>query len=141
MFRGIPWISTDREVRVRAIADQLQAGAFDVVSLQEVWSLSDFEYIRDRVVDVLPYSHYFFSGVLGSGLCLFSRHPIASTLFHVWTVNGYVHRVHHGDWFGGKGVGLCRLNVRGAMVNVYVTHVSDILVHIRRIRVLWGIFI
>lgn len=92
--------------------------------------MSDYEYVRDRVVSVLPYAHYFYSGVLGSGLCVFSRHPIVGTLFHTWPVNGYVHRVHHGDWFGGKGVGLCRLRVAGGGgstvmdVNVYVAHVS-----------------
>lgn len=122
--RGIPWISSDREVRVRAIADQLAGGDYDVVSLQEVWSPADYEYIRDRVAEVLPYAHYFYSGVIGSGLCLFARHPIVGALFHAWPLNGYVHRVHHGDWFGGKGVGLCRLSVHGRLVNVYIAHVS-----------------
>lgn len=109
---------------MRAIADELAGGAYDVVSLQEVWSPADYEYIRERVGAVLPYAHYFHSGVLGSGLCTFSRHPIVGVLFHAWPLNGYVHRVHHGDWFGGKGVGLCRLSVHGRPVNVYNAHVS-----------------
>jgi sphingomyelin phosphodiesterase 2 len=31
--------------------------------------------------------------------------------------------VMHGDWFGGKGVGLCRIDVQGFVVDVYTTHV------------------
>lgn len=57
--RGIPFISKDRDVRVAAIAEELSGGAYDVVSLQEVWSLDDFDLIRQRTIDVLPYSHYF----------------------------------------------------------------------------------
>lgn len=65
------------------------------------------------------------SGVFGSGLCILSKHPILMTLFHAWSVNGYVHRIHHGDWFGGKGVGLCKILVRdNHPVNVYIAHVS-----------------
>lgn len=42
-----------------AIAEELSTGAYDVVSLQEVWSTHDFDLIRGRTSDVLPYAHYF----------------------------------------------------------------------------------
>lgn len=64
------------------------------------------------------------SGVFGSGLCILSKYRITGTLFHAWSVNGYVHRVQHGDWFGGKGVGLCKLDVLDKTVHVYIAHVS-----------------
>lgn len=49
------------------------------------------------------------------------------SLFHAWSVNGYVHRIHHGDWFGGKGVGLCKILVQDNYpVNVYIAHVSPL---------------
>lgn len=66
---------------------------------------------------------HIFSGVFGSGLCVLSKYPIVTTLFHAWSVNGYVHRIQHGDWFGGKGVGLCQILVNGYPVNVYIAHV------------------
>lgn len=69
------------------------------------------------------YLHYFLSGVYGSGLCILSKYPITTTLFHVWAINGYIHRIQHGDWFGGKGVGLCKLSVHGYTVNFYIAHV------------------
>lgn len=65
------------------------------------------------------------SGVYGSGLCILSKYPIALTLFHAWSVNGYVHRIQHGDWFGGKGVGLCQIIVQNQPVNIYIAHVSS----------------
>lgn len=65
-----------------------------------------------------------FSGVVGSGLCVFSKYRIESAFYHSWRLNGYVHRIQHGDWFGGKGVGLVKVNVHGHTVNFYVAHVS-----------------
>ncbi|XP_037050565.1 putative neutral sphingomyelinase [Bradysia coprophila] len=119
---GIPFISKDRSLRVNAISKQLADGDYDVVSLQEVWSNDDFEYIRKVTQKSLPFSHYFHSGVVGSGLCILSKYPITMTLFHSWSVNGYVHRIQHGDWFGGKGVGLCQIMVQKQPINIYIAH-------------------
>ncbi|XP_058452965.1 putative neutral sphingomyelinase [Malaya genurostris] len=119
---GIPYISKDRSVRVVAIGDVLASGNYDIVSLQEVWSDSDYQYLKNRVEGVLPFAHYFYSGVVGSGLAVFSKYPIISAFFHAWSVNGYVHRIQHGDWFGGKGVGLAKISVNGELVHVYAAH-------------------
>ncbi|KAJ6646463.1 putative neutral sphingomyelinase [Pseudolycoriella hygida] len=119
---GIPLISKDRNLRVAAIGMEIAKGDYDVVSLQEVWSNDDFEYIRRVAQKTLPFSHYFHSGVIGSGLCILSKYPITMTLFHSWSVNGYVHRIQHGDWFGGKGVGLCQIMVQKQLVNIYIAH-------------------
>lgn len=66
----------------------------------------------------------FFSGMLGSGMCIMSRYPIIDVHYHSFLLNGYLHMVWHGDWFGGKGIGLCRINVKGFIVDVYTTHVN-----------------
>lgn len=44
---------------MKAIAEELASGKYDIVSLQEVWTVNDFNLIRDGVKSVLPYSHYF----------------------------------------------------------------------------------
>jgi sphingomyelin phosphodiesterase 2 len=63
--------------------------------------------------------------VFGSGMCIFSKYEIENVFFHQWPVNGYVHKLHHGDWFGGKGIGLCRVkHEKGISVNIYSAHVS-----------------
>lgn len=55
---------------------------------------------------------------------MFSKVPILETFFHKFQLNGHAYKVQHGDWFGGKGVGLCILNYKGLKINLYATHVS-----------------
>ncbi len=62
--------------------------------------------------------------MFGSGLCIFSKHPIIETFQRRYSLNGYAHRFQHGDWFGGKSVGLAQVLVQDFRVNFYVTHVS-----------------
>lgn len=121
---GIPIVSKDKDVRVKNIAEKFAQSDYDIISLQEVWSEYDYKKIKERISSQFPFSHYFYSGVVGSGLCIFSRHKIISTFFHHWSVNGYVHKIQHGDWFGGKGVGLCKIKVQDHVVNFYLAHVS-----------------
>ncbi|KAL7732622.1 hypothetical protein ACLKA6_013552 [Drosophila palustris] len=119
---GIPFVSSDRAPRIEAICKELSSGQYDIVSLQEVWSQLDSEQLQQGTASVLPYSHYFHSGVIGAGLLVLSRYPILGTLFHAWSVNGYFHRIQHADWFGGKGVGLCRILVENQIVHLYNAH-------------------
>lgn len=119
---GIPAISRNRKIRMNAIAEELALGKYDIVCLQEVWSENDYIDIKKMTYKVLPYSHYFYSGVFGSGVCIFSRYVIENVFFHQWPLNGYVHKLHHGDWFGGKGIGLCRVKCKGISINIYSAH-------------------
>lgn len=115
-------MSSDRAPRIEAICKELNGGQFDIVSLQEVWSQQDSERLQQGTANVLPYSHYFHSGVMGAGLLVLSKYPILGTLFHAWSVNGYFHRIQHADWFGGKGVGLCRILFGDQIVHLYNAH-------------------
>ncbi|XP_032599156.1 putative neutral sphingomyelinase [Drosophila grimshawi] len=119
---GIPLVSSHRAPRIEAICKELSGGQYDVVSLQEVWSQHDSEQLQQGTSSVLPYSHYFHSGVIGAGLLVLSKYPILGTLFHAWSVNGYFHRIQHADWFGGKGVGLSRILVGDQIVHLYNAH-------------------
>ncbi|CAL8135985.1 unnamed protein product [Orchesella dallaii] len=119
---GIRFVSKDRVARMAAIAEELATGKYDFVCLQEVWTTEDYERIKTRTGDALPYSHYFFSGVIGAGICIFSKSPIKSAFFHQWAVNGYIHKIQHGDWFGGKGIGMVEVDHRGLTINLYTTH-------------------
>ncbi|TDG47170.1 hypothetical protein AWZ03_006435 [Drosophila navojoa] len=119
---GIPLVSSNRAPRIEAISKELSSGQYDIVSLQEVWSQHDSEQLQQSTASVLPYSHYFHSGVMGAGLLVLSKYPILGTLFHAWSVNGYFHRIQHADWFGGKGVGLCRILVKDQIIHLYNAH-------------------
>lgn len=119
---GIPYVSRNRKARMAAITEKFSKDSYDIICLQEVWSVDDFKMIKSKTQEQLPYSHYFYSGVVGSGICILTRFPIKDVMFYKWPLNGYVHKIHHGDWFGGKGIGLCKLRIRDMDVNVYVVH-------------------
>lgn len=61
--RGIPFVSSDREERIKAISLELNSGKYDIVSLQEVWSESDFQRIKENTETILPHVHYFYRQV------------------------------------------------------------------------------
>ncbi|KAK4005005.1 Neutral sphingomyelinase [Daphnia magna] len=119
---GIAGVSKDRKIRIDAIGNHLQSGCYDFVFLQEVWVEEDFQLIANKVANVMPHSHYFHSGVIGGGICILSKAKIIDVFFHAWSLNGYIHKIQHGDWFGGKGVGLCTVIYHGLKINLYVTH-------------------
>ncbi|XP_008070595.1 sphingomyelin phosphodiesterase 2 [Carlito syrichta] len=119
---GIPYVSKNRADRMKRLGDFLNTEGFDLALLEEVWSEQDFQYLRQKLSPTYPAAHYFRSGIIGSGLCVFSKHPIQELTQHVYTLNGYPYMVHHGDWFCGKAVGLLVLHLSGLVLNAYVTH-------------------
>ncbi|XP_071791982.1 putative neutral sphingomyelinase [Asterias amurensis] len=119
---GLKYVSKHREERLGCIGEELARGRYDVVTLQEVWVEKDYESICDKVKNVLPHHHYFHSGCIGSGLCILSKWPIVNTFMHRFALNSFAYHVFEGDWFAGKGVGLCELEVEDMTVNVYTLH-------------------
>ncbi|NXW55300.1 NSMA phosphodiesterase, partial [Eurystomus gularis] len=105
---AIRYLSKRRQERVGLIGDMLRREGFDLVLLQEVWSEQDYSDLKAKLGSCYPFSHYFRSGVIGSGLCVFSRFPILDTLLYQYSLNGYPYMLQHGDWFCGKSVGLGR---------------------------------
>ncbi|NXY83070.1 NSMA phosphodiesterase, partial [Alcedo cyanopectus] len=103
---AIRYLSKRRQERVGLIGDVLRWEGFDLVLLQEVWSEQDYSDLKSKLGGCYPFSHYFRSGVIGSGLCVFSRFPILDTLLYQYSLNGYPYMLQHGDWFCGKSVGL-----------------------------------
>lgn len=104
------------------IAEELAKSRYDIVSLQEIWSRGDFEFISQKIEDVLPYSHYFYSGVIGSRLCVFSRYPIIDAFTYRYSLNGYMYNITHGDWFGGKAAGYCLIDHPKQPIHFFSTH-------------------
>ncbi|KAG0340815.1 hypothetical protein BG004_006269 [Podila humilis] len=75
---------------------------FDVVGLQEVWMVEDYERMRGFVKNVFPYSRHWISGLYGCGLAVFSRYPIIQESLHRYSLNGDPAWCFHGDWYDGK---------------------------------------
>ncbi|KAJ1361459.1 hypothetical protein KIN20_020719 [Parelaphostrongylus tenuis] len=103
-----PWPvgSKDRKYRLRKLAEAILKENYDIVGLQEVWSVNDYTDLIERLSGSFRFHHYFHSGFTGSGVCVFSRHRIVSTFTLRYSLNGFAHHIHRGDWFGGKVVGL-----------------------------------
>ena len=58
--RGLKYVSKHRTERITAIANALASSDYDVITLQELWVFSDFEYVRAAVSKRLPYSKFFY---------------------------------------------------------------------------------
>uniref|UniRef100_A0A8C6LVG2 Sphingomyelin phosphodiesterase 2 n=1 Tax=Nothobranchius furzeri TaxID=105023 RepID=A0A8C6LVG2_NOTFU len=119
---GIPYLSKHCSQRYQMIGEMLSKNEHDIVLLQEVWSEKDYLYLKKQLSNSHPYSHYYKSGVIGSGLAIFSKHRIYDTFLYRYSLNGYPYMAHHGDWFGGKAVGMAVVNLGGLTANIYVTH-------------------
>ncbi|CAL1542971.1 unnamed protein product [Lymnaea stagnalis] len=123
---GLPFpvICKNRQERICAIGDYINDNGLDIVILEEIWVKSDFQKLRQKLQLRMPFSHYFYSGTIGSGICVFSKHLISETSYHRFHLNGHPHKILHGDWFGGKGVGLCKIQIqeKPLEINVYATH-------------------
>jgi len=119
---GLRILAKDLDVRMHAIGDKLANEDYDIVALQEVWSIHYYEIIREKVKNVLPHAHYFHSGVIGSGCATFSKYPIIDTFFQQYLHNGYFWDIFAGDWYAGKGVGCCLIKHPEKCLYVFNTH-------------------
>ncbi|KAH9814293.1 Endonuclease/exonuclease/phosphatase [Melampsora americana] len=101
-----------------------KTGTYDVVALQELWVYHDFLVIRDRAKEGgLVYSKWFHSAALGAGLAILSRYPIVESHFYAYALNGHPLHFIEGDFFVGKAVGSCLLDVPlVGEVEVFSTH-------------------
>uniref|UniRef100_A0A0N4ZSI4 sphingomyelin phosphodiesterase n=1 Tax=Parastrongyloides trichosuri TaxID=131310 RepID=A0A0N4ZSI4_PARTI len=114
--------SKDLKKRVEAIAEALHDSDYDIVAFQELWAESDYNYIANFVKKIFPFTHYFHNGYTGSGTCVFSRFRIISTFKHCYSLNGFAHHIHRGDWFGGKLIGMAEIQVGTIKIAFYTTH-------------------
>uniref|UniRef100_A0A672F510 Sphingomyelin phosphodiesterase 2 n=1 Tax=Salarias fasciatus TaxID=181472 RepID=A0A672F510_SALFA len=119
---GIRYLSKHCPERYAMIGEMLLKEEHDIVLLQEVWSEKDYLNLKKKLACCHPHSHYFKSGVIGSGLAIFSKHRIHDTFVYRYSLNGYPYMPHHGDWFGGKAVGMAVLRLNDLTAHVYVTH-------------------
>ncbi|MBN3293039.1 NSMA phosphodiesterase, partial [Polypterus senegalus] len=122
LFRGVRYLSQHCTPRYQMIADLLKEEDFDLILLQEVYSEKDYLFLKRALSHCNPHSHYFKSGVIGSGLALFSKHKLLDVFLYRYSVNGFPYKAFHGDWFAGKAVGMVVVNIGGMVAHVYITH-------------------
>ena len=122
---GLKFLSKYRAERLSEIGNRLAAYSppLDIVALQECWTYSDYAYIRDRTRQVLPHAKFYFSGIFGGGLAIFSRWLIEDSSMFRYSLNGRPTAFFRGDWFVGKGVACAKIRMAdGRAIEVFNTH-------------------
>lgn len=120
---GLKYISQFTNQRIEHIATELANGHSDIICLQEIWQEKHWHVIRDRLKSRLPYSKFYYSGMMGSGLAILSKYPIIQTDMRPYTLNGRPQAFFRGDWFVGKGVASAIIQLPdGRVCQVFNTH-------------------
>lgn len=113
-----------REVRIAALGEELAVSDYDIVGLQELWMGVDYEYLQGRLHTRFPHSAYYQAGAVGSGLALFSRHPITEVQYRQFPLGGRPGDLLKGDWFAAKGVAIAHLECHGQPLAILNTHMA-----------------
>jgi endonuclease/exonuclease/phosphatase family metal-dependent hydrolase len=93
------------------------------MDLQEVFYAKDRNLLVEAAARAgLTYSHYFQSGLMGSGLLTLSRYPIVEQSFYRFRLNGRPQDLVRVDYYAGKGVGRVRVMTPDGPVDVYNAH-------------------
>ncbi|KAF2711425.1 DNase I-like protein [Pleomassaria siparia CBS 279.74] len=124
---GLKYIATLRNERLAEIGNQIAAAdpQPDIVGLQECWTQKDYNAIRERTQDFLPYGKFYHSGIFGGGLAILSRWPIVESNMVRYPLNGRPAAFYRGDWYVGKGVACARIRMgptRRDIAEVFTTH-------------------
>ncbi len=120
---GIPWIhpAHDKNGRFRRIAERLRESSYDVVALQEVWLMSDVNFLWKH--SGFPYAAFRTASFLNrNGLVILSRHPVEKMKFYPFSANEPFFNVLDGDFWGRKGVLAARIRIPGRPIDLFTTH-------------------
>jgi len=108
---------------MQAIAGALGDLNADVVAFQEAWTERAGRILAEaatRIGLVHQFDAQAQSG--GSGLMVFSRHPITSSRFERYLLAGLPERVWHGDYWGGKGYAKLEIAHPAGSFTLFDTH-------------------
>jgi endonuclease/exonuclease/phosphatase family metal-dependent hydrolase len=94
----------------------------DLLAFQEMFSIDTFSKFKFGLQELYPYSHYYLRGRIGSGLAIFSKHPIVRVGFHSYSLNGRPTKIFDGDWFAEKGVAHARIQHPKGTIDIFTTH-------------------
>lgn len=116
--------TTNRRERMRAIGQLLKELDPDIVGIQEAFTRRDRDVLLHAIAGSrLQYRAEFPGGVVGNGMLTLSAHPIVERSFHRYRHSNPWYKIHQGDWWAGKGVGLTRIGLAsGDSLDFYNTH-------------------
>ena len=101
---GLKFITKHKTYRINELAWQFSQSDCDIIALQELFVTKDFEKLTLQLRRTHPHSVWFKSGVVGSGIAIFSKYLLKKAFFQPFRLNGKFHKWFHGDWFASKGI-------------------------------------
>jgi len=123
---GWPW-GSDKDVRIRALREELHRGEYDIVLLQELWYKEDYDIVSSAMPFSTPYESInsgctsFLLPIGCSGLAVFSKFPIIEARLVPFTHRGSFWRFD-GEIFVRKGLGIARIQWHDKTIDVFTTH-------------------
>ncbi len=116
--------TTNRPERVKEIGRILTKLDPDIVGVQESFIAKDRKLLLETLADSrLKYHVDFPAATVGNGLLILSAFPIVEHYFWRYRANNPWYKIHQGDWWAGKGIGLARLELPdGCILDFYNTH-------------------
>ncbi len=116
--------TTNRPERVKEIGRILTKLDPDIVGLQESFIAKDRKLLLEALSDSRLKHHVDFpAATVGNGLLILSAFPIVEHCFWRYRTNNPWYKIHQGDWWAGKGIGLARLQLPdGCVLDFYNTH-------------------
>jgi len=125
---GLGWpLAEDKDARMLALREELQAGDYDIVMLQELWYRADYDLLRTTMPYVSQYDNLnsgctsFLLPLGCSGLTVLSRHPIVDVRLIPFNHRGNFWRFD-GEIFVRKGLGAARILYKDKTIDVFTTH-------------------
>lgn len=116
--------TNNRPERMRAIGALLTKLDPDIVGIQESFVGKDREILLEALSESrLRYHADYPAATVGNGLLTLSAYPIVETVFHRFENNNPWYKIHQGDWWAGKGIGLARIRLpSGSRIDFYNLH-------------------
>ncbi len=116
--------TTNRPERMRAIGKLLIELDPDIVGLQESFTARERALLLEALADSrLHYHADYPAATVGNGMLTLSAYPIVERYFYRFKHSNPWYKLHQGDWWAGKGVGLARIALPcGAVIDFYNTH-------------------
>ncbi len=116
--------TTNRPERMRAIGELLIELDPDIVGLQESFTARERDLLLEALAESrLRYHADYPAATVGNGMLTLSAYPIVENYFHRFEHSNPWYKLHQGDWWAGKGVGLARIALPcGAILDFYNTH-------------------
>lgn len=124
---GVPFVSAEREARVRQIGPSIAALHPDVVLLQELWSEADAQLVIRALADAgLTHQTHGasdrFAAFGSSGLLIAANRPLRSVDHLEYELGRWPHTPYHLDWLSRKSALSAVIDTPGGSLVLVNTH-------------------